>query len=383
MKEKITTEVLIMGKSGSGKSSLLNYLFEENKMRTGAGRGVTGKNIYRSCYDYKESFSIGIWDSWGIEPARYAEWEKLILAKIKEREGKSIKEWFNTIIFCTSLGFDRIEESEIKLIKSLRRENHQILIAITHCTEENYDKFRKYQEKIRRETGIGSEKIIAVSSVSKKTLGGKEIIPFGKEKVIATIIDNLWETYIEKVPKKIEEKALENIDSKTAEIVDMVNKKYFWFAKSAAINKLEEKIRKDLTDFLKEIGRNIDREFDEVFDYYEKLTNHFLDILVISEMEMSSIAASNSDILKDFNKKSCQDVKEMMRIFRSVLKPLDNEDFIETMGDFWVSFKIFLSKSKKIKESLTISIHGNMNQIKVELRNLIKKRVSKMREVVS
>ena len=43
--DKIKTNILIAGKSGVGKSSLLNYIFGEEVAETGAGKG----NVWGSC----------------------------------------------------------------------------------------------------------------------------------------------------------------------------------------------------------------------------------------------------------------------------------------------------------------------------------------------
>ena len=41
--DKIKTNILIAGKSGVGKSSLLNYIFGEEVAETGAGKPVTAE----------------------------------------------------------------------------------------------------------------------------------------------------------------------------------------------------------------------------------------------------------------------------------------------------------------------------------------------------
>lgn len=43
--QRFPINVLILGKTGVGKSSLLNYIFETDKAETGAGRPVTEAKI--------------------------------------------------------------------------------------------------------------------------------------------------------------------------------------------------------------------------------------------------------------------------------------------------------------------------------------------------
>ena len=45
--DKQETNVLLIGQSGVGKSSLLNYLFGKKIQETGVGKPVTGKGVYK------------------------------------------------------------------------------------------------------------------------------------------------------------------------------------------------------------------------------------------------------------------------------------------------------------------------------------------------
>ena len=54
----LSTNVLVIGRSGVGKSSLLNYLFEREIQKTGSGGAVTRKGIFPFKYKYDENFSI-------------------------------------------------------------------------------------------------------------------------------------------------------------------------------------------------------------------------------------------------------------------------------------------------------------------------------------
>ena len=50
--DKIKTNILIAGKSGVGKSSLLNYIFGEEVSPTGAGKPVTAEGLHEYLFRY-------------------------------------------------------------------------------------------------------------------------------------------------------------------------------------------------------------------------------------------------------------------------------------------------------------------------------------------
>ena len=66
--DKIKTNILIAGKSGVGKSSLLNYIFGEEVAETGAGKPVTAEGLHEYSFELKDNdrISFSICDSWGL-----------------------------------------------------------------------------------------------------------------------------------------------------------------------------------------------------------------------------------------------------------------------------------------------------------------------------
>lgn len=102
--DKIKTNILIAGKSGVGKSSLLNYIFGEEVAETGAGKPVTAEGLHEYSFELKDNdrISFSICDSWGLEPDKADEWHKQIIDKVAEYDKHSINEWFSTIIYCLS-----------------------------------------------------------------------------------------------------------------------------------------------------------------------------------------------------------------------------------------------------------------------------------------
>ena len=132
---KESTNVLIIGKSGVGKSSLVNYLFGKELQPVGVGAPVTKMQIKEFTYKYDKHFEMHIYDTWGLEPStQKAElWKKKIFDEIARHDKESISEWFNTIIFCLNAKSSRIEDFELDIMEQLLREKNHLTIALTHC----------------------------------------------------------------------------------------------------------------------------------------------------------------------------------------------------------------------------------------------------------
>jgi septin family protein len=118
----LRTNILVLGKSGAGKSSLLNYIWGDVVAKTGAGRPVTERSTGDETGIYKSEpirvnaeLELVIYDSWGMEANKADKWNEIIRYESAQREKSSyIQDWFHAVIYCVSAKGARIEEFEIK-----------------------------------------------------------------------------------------------------------------------------------------------------------------------------------------------------------------------------------------------------------------------------
>lgn len=187
--ESFPTNVLLLGKTGVGKSTLLNYIFDNpNQAKTGAGRPVTEADIIaHPTFSYK-GMDIAIHDSWGLEPDKARQWRQIIENKVRLNGAKDIRDWFHTIIYCIDSKRSRIDDFEIDIINSLQIDGNRLVFALTRAD------IASKEEITAVETVLGERwnfPRVPVCSQARKLLSGTITRTFGREELLSEICRNL------------------------------------------------------------------------------------------------------------------------------------------------------------------------------------------------
>lgn len=189
--------ISIIGKSGVGKSSLLNYLFNDyNKAVTGTGKPQTqrGFHISEGVIDGKK---VNIYDSWGLEAGKEEMWLKDFKKfQHKKQNEKNVKEWLHAVIFCISAEGKRIEDFELRILKEIKKEKLKPLLVITKADSRGAEKFAR---NVQAEAGL--EPVLVTSVEKSKGFGDLKITvkPSGKDILMEKIRQNTGESMKERV----------------------------------------------------------------------------------------------------------------------------------------------------------------------------------------
>jgi len=140
--------IIVAGKTGVGKSTLINAVFRENLVETGIGRPIT--THMRKIE--KKGFPLCIYDTRGFELGKDAQHEVMaeVMQTIKAgAQATDINDHIHCIWYCINTASNRIEDEELNWLKAFTDENKvtqvPIIVVLTQAfSKKNADAMRKY-----------------------------------------------------------------------------------------------------------------------------------------------------------------------------------------------------------------------------------------------
>jgi uncharacterized protein (DUF697 family)/GTP-binding protein EngB required for normal cell division len=128
MKERGHATVLVAGRSGVGKSTLINAVFQGNLAETGQGRPVT-----REIREYtKPGVPISLIDSRGLELDKYRETLRELERVVEERRRDADpNRHVHCAWVCISEDSRRVDDGELALVEMLARRDVPVLGVLT------------------------------------------------------------------------------------------------------------------------------------------------------------------------------------------------------------------------------------------------------------
>ncbi len=139
-----TLNIIVAGKTGVGKSTLINAVFRENLAETGMGKPVTTHMRKIS----KKDFPLNIYDTRGFELGKDAQKEvkQEVLETIRQSLAlNDVNKAIHCIWYCINTASNRIEQEEIDWLKDFSKENHLTQVPVIIVLTQSFSK-KKAQE---------------------------------------------------------------------------------------------------------------------------------------------------------------------------------------------------------------------------------------------
>ena len=370
---KDSTNVLIIGKSGVGKSSLLNYIFGRELQKVGVGAPVTKMEIKKFTYKYDDHFEMHIYDTWGLEPSvqKAEDWKNTIFKEIGRHDEEKISEWFNTIIFCLNAKSARVEDFEIDIMEELLREKNHVTIALTHCNSKSDPDGIVLRESVKEElTKRGIEapddrNFVFVSNVRKKLLGGT-VEQFGKEEIFISIIRNVWASLKSKVPYQTRRKFENSFALKKAELLKKPDslKWIVPFMRKNRIKGLEQEINRNCNAFVSELVSEINEMYSDAVEYYTALSKKYAMIGFQMDADKYKTQASiHFDAMHTIRQQVNADLELLTKRILFFDDAFNNTELKAKLRDSIINFRILMRDGKKVREDLRSELLRYMDAV--------------------
>jgi GTPase SAR1 family protein len=162
--------IIVAGKTGVGKSTLLNAIFKEEVAATDIGHPVT-----KSSKKYEsESIPIRIWDTVGFELDETGSQHKKVITDIRniiadKNANDDPFDKIHCIWYCVNAEAKRFELIESKFVTDLYRIGIPFVIVMTQCfSKKQNDKFQLFIEEQLKKTGGEGIPVIQLLALEKE-----------------------------------------------------------------------------------------------------------------------------------------------------------------------------------------------------------------------
>ncbi|MBF7045888.1 50S ribosome-binding GTPase [Campylobacter volucris] len=160
--------LFIIGKSGVGKSTLINTVFEKDVAKTGSGKPVT-----QEIESYTKD-NLTIYDTKGLE-LKGNEIEE-IKKFLDNQKQKNVEDQIHIVWFCISESGRRIEDVEIELYNVCKELDIPTMIVITKATQDKVNG-EKFSDKIKDTFKIDDNFMQRIVAIETEDDDGNTIKP--------------------------------------------------------------------------------------------------------------------------------------------------------------------------------------------------------------
>ena len=260
--------VVVVGQTGVGKSTFINYLYGENVAPTGIGKPVTQNGFHP--YDFAlRGMPVRLFDSWGLEVDKYKEWMRELDQELVSRGlDKSADEWFHSIFYCIGASSHRIQDCDIDIVNKFLSVDYNVSIILTKCDNLSTEEEESLKKALHER--LPNIPVICVCSERKITRGGA-IEPFGKDHVENQAFRAFFDSIVTRLPKRCKELMVTRLSEWEKNSISQIDKLGLFGANE------EDKIREIKSSYelmIEEVVSAANTEISDTLRLYRFFADH-------------------------------------------------------------------------------------------------------------
>lgn len=261
------TNILILGKTGVGKSSLVNYLYGQNIAIAKSGKPVTERGFHRHAPFMYRSLTVTVYDSWGLESDKVNEWRRDLTAELERTDTDNIADWFHTVIYCYDAKRSRLDDYEkTHILDELVNNGVKIIFAMTKwglCSEREKSAARETLNKF-----YPGFSLIPIESVSQKLRNQTTTVQQGREELFNEICINLRDNLIARLISRTREQNLNTLKKSKEEVLE------YYDSKSGFFTIYGENFKNAIIKHTSEVYRaNLKRDYNDFSAFYDQIND--------------------------------------------------------------------------------------------------------------
>jgi GTPase Era involved in 16S rRNA processing/uncharacterized protein (DUF697 family) len=185
--------VAVIGRTGAGKSTLINKIFGSELAKTGTGLPVSDAFV-RYPKSLEEKPLVVVYDSRGYEMAKERQFRRDIITFLHEKKTVGIDEQIHLVWYVINAGMKRFEHFDADIISLLRSERVPVIVVLAQADIARTSDIAQIEETIRNYQGEFKFGDLRILKVAADPMSGE---PFGVSELVNLSSELLPDLYVE------------------------------------------------------------------------------------------------------------------------------------------------------------------------------------------
>jgi predicted GTPase len=185
--------ILITGRTGAGKSTILNAVFGKHLSNTGVAFGILTKSFIR--HGAEGDIPLTLFDSPGFEMGREKQFIDDMGSFIDTQQKKGRDGQIHFVWYVVNTPLARFEAFEHELIKRFNKRKIPVIAVMSQCDRASDVERQQMQYLLARATDGMTYEIVSVSANPLEIDGEPVCLAFGLEELVTKTVARLPEAY--------------------------------------------------------------------------------------------------------------------------------------------------------------------------------------------